>query len=109
MVARTIRSGQSRAVEHKCDRCSMHCCIEQNLVKCSVDEGGVHRDDGVETSGRHPNRTGDCMLLGNANVERTCGVGAAECVEACGRQHRGGNRDDVLIRCPRFDKFVAEN
>lgn len=83
--------------------------VHQDLVEGAVEEGGVDREDRVESAGGEAGRGGGAVLLGDADVVDPVREGGLELAEADGLEHGRGDRDDVLALLAELDHLLAED
>ncbi|CAB4553015.1 unannotated protein [freshwater metagenome] len=109
MMTRTIRSSNSRPVEHECDPSLVQTDIHQHLVESAVHERGIERNHRVQTAIGQPGSRRDCVLLRNAYVKHAVGELLSHRPQTGRAQHCAGDGHEPLVyRCPRH-KLVAEH
>src|SRR5690606_24766581 len=69
VVAGTVGSGDSGAIEHERDAGFVKGDVHEYLVEGAADEGGVDGDDGVKAAEGEPGGARHCVLLCDADVE----------------------------------------
>ena len=109
MVARTIRPGDARAVEHEGDARLVEGDVHEHLVEGAIHEGRVHRDDRMQPAEREPGRRRDRVLFGDSHVEHPLGEPLGELVQAGRTKHRGRDADDARILFGDLEDLVGED
>ena len=73
VVRLAVLSDDARAIGDELDRKVRQTDVVYDLVERALEEGGVDRDEGIETVGGHPGRHADGVLLGDADIEHPIG------------------------------------
>ena len=91
MVARPVRPGDPRAVEHERHRLPVQRHVQENLVEGTVEERGVHGHHRVQTPHGQSRGRRDGVLFSDTDVDAPVREGVCELLQSCGAQH--GRRD----------------
>ena len=94
-----------RARSTKCGIVGTHVSVTVG----GVEEGRVHRHDGVQPGEGHPGGGRRGVLLGDADVEHALGELGGEGRQPDRLEHRGRDRDDVTAPTADPDDLVGEH
>ena len=109
MVAGTVGSSYTSAVENESYSGLVQGHIHEHLVEGSVYESGIKCNHRMQTTECHTSSRSNCVLLGNANVKNSLWISLGKCVKTNRLQHCTCNCNYFGALSSNFDELLTKN